>query len=242
MILAHTFEPESHIYKVDGYFVLSTSDVKSLNGLEDYGQIPSAVLDHASWRGTQLHRAVQFFEEAIHDGARLQESAKAVISQLVGPMEEVKPHFIGYLKCRQDYDLEPIPPMEKQIVYLHDETAIGCTIDLRCRIHGKGYQGTPAIGDLKTTSKQYGKALAQKKLAWRLQTQSYKEATQYDEEFWSNCGETSENCSRFICQTNKESGYDFHCFREFEDSDNWSAAVHVAAMKLANGHKLEGRN
>jgi len=241
VILPHTFDEANHVYKVDGYFVLSTSDVKTLNGLEDYGQIPSSVLAHASWRGTQLHRAVQYVEEGIYQGASLKEAAKDVLSQLVGPLEEVKPHFMGYLKCRVEYDLEPIHPMEKQIVYLHDETAIGCTIDMRCRIHGKGYQGVPAIGDLKTTSRQYGKALAQKKLAWRLQTQSYKEATQYDEHFWNQIG-SSDNCSRFICQTNKEGGYDFHCFRSYEDSENWSAAVRVAAIKLANGYKLEGRN
>lgn len=240
MILPHTFDPESHVYKVDGYFVLSTSDIKAINGFEDYGQIPSAVLAHAAWRGTQLHRAVQFVEEAIHDGAPLREAAKEILAQLAGPLEEVKPYLIGYLKCRQEYELEPIPPMEKQIVYLHDETAIGCTIDMRCRIHGKGYQGIPAIGDLKTTAKQYGKALAQKKLAWRLQTQSYKEATQYDESFWRNF-DTPNNCSRFICQPNKERSYEFHCFKNYDDSDNWDAAVRVAALKLANGHKLEGR-
>jgi hypothetical protein len=241
MILSHQFDEENHIYKVDGYFVLSTSDVKHLNGLEDFGQVPRAVLDHASWRGTQLHRSVQFVEEAVHEGEKLSVAAQDMMRQLTGNLEEVKPYLMGYLRCRQQYELEIIPPQEKQIVYLHNDTAIGCTIDLRCRIHGKGYQGIPAIGDLKTTSKQYGKALQQKRLAWRMQTQSYKEATQYDEEFWSYFGDSADNCSRFVCQVNKEGSFEFHCFRDIDDEARWAACVEVAAMKLANGHKLDQR-
>lgn len=234
-----TFDELSHKYMVPGHRVLSTSEVISLCGLSDYSQIPAGVLANASWRGVQFHRAVEFVESAVAAGSSLRNASIDMISQLHGPLEEIKGFLIGYLKFRQDYDIEPIPPGEKQLVYLHNNVAIGCTIDLRCRIHGRGFKGIPAIGDFKSNAKMYGKALEQKRFAWRLQLQSYKTATGYDTEFWSNFGDSAEECSRFICQTDKHGEYTMHCFRDFDDAKAWDSAVTLAAAKLQNGYKLD---
>lgn len=222
MILAHTFDEENHVYRVPGRFVLATSDIISLNGLSDYNGIPSAVLEHASWRGTQLHRAIQFFEED---------------SAVPDMPDEVIPYFQGYCKFRIDYDFEPIGEMEKQLVYEHDgtEQAVGCTIDLRGWVKGKPY-----ICDAKTSAKQYGKAKAQKLLAWRMQTQSYFCATSYDERWWAMC-DSKDACGRGIIQVNKEGGYEFHDFGSVDDSLAWDGCVRLAMMKLANGFQLERR-
>lgn len=222
VILAHEFDEENHIYKVPGRFVLSTSDIISINGFADYGGIPAQVLAHASWRGTQLHRAIQFFEED---------------SDVPDMPDEVVPYFRGYCKFRNDFGFEPLGEMEKQIVYEHDGTgqAVGCTIDLRGLVKGRPY-----ILDVKTTSKQYGKAKAQKLLGWRMQTQSYICATENDEK-WFELNETDEFPNRGIIQVNKEGGYDFHNFDTIDDSHAWDSCVRLAMLKLSNGFQLEKR-
>jgi hypothetical protein len=62
MILTHEFDCETHTYRVPGYFVLGTSDVISLNSFAEYGQIPKAVLENASLRGSEVHQAIEWFE------------------------------------------------------------------------------------------------------------------------------------------------------------------------------------
>jgi hypothetical protein len=222
MILPHTFNEEDHIYQVPGRFVLSTSDVIALNGLADYGSIPKAVLDHASWRGTQLHKAIQFFEED---------------SEVPDMPEEVVPYFQGYCKFRNEYEFEPIGGMETQIVYEHDgtEQAIGCTIDLRGLV-----RNVPYILDAKTSAKQYGKAKAQKVFAWRMQTASYFCATEFDEP-WHVLQATGESPRRGIIQVAKDASFEFHDFGKTDDSLLWDGAVRMAMAKLANGFQLERR-
>ena len=224
MILPHTFDEASHTYHVPGQFVLATSDIISLVGLADYSMIPSGVLEHASWRGTQLHRAIQFFEE---DGE---------IPQMP---DEVLPYFQGYCKFRTEYNFEPIGEMEKQIVYVHEgtELAVGCTIDLRGTVCGMKTK-TPYILDVKTCAKQYGKAKAQKVFCWRMQTQSYIEATAFDEAWFQLCG-LEDRPHRAIVQVNKEGGYEFHDFGSTDDSPLWDSCCRLAMAKLANGYQLD---
>lgn len=230
VILAHTFEEETHTYRVPGQFVLSTSDIISLNGLADYRSIPKAVLDHASWRGKQLHLAIQFFEED---------------NDVPEMPAEVIPYFQGYCKFKIDYDFEPVGEIEKEMVYVHPgtEQAVGCTIDLRGTVKGK-----PFILDAKTSAKQSGKAKAQKLLAWRLQLSSYKEGTDMDYPWWkliADLGLDTSDASpagKGIVQVNKEGGYEFHDFSRAVDDDMlWDSAVRLAMAKLANGYQLERR-
>lgn len=224
MILAHEFDAETHVYKVPGQFVLSTSDIIYLNGLANYDSIPSQVLAHASWRGTQLHKAIQFFEE---DGD-------------VGEMpEEVKPYFQGYCRFRTEYNFEPIGEMEKQIVYVHEgtEQAVGCTIDLRGTICGLKTK-QPYILDIKTCAKLSGKAKAQKVFAWRMQTQSYFEATACDEDWFKKC-ESDEPPHRAIVQVGKDGMYEFHDFGRLDDSHLWDSCCRIAMAKLSNGFQLD---
>jgi hypothetical protein len=184
------------------------------------------VLAHASWRGTQLHKAIQFFEE------------DADVAEMP---DEVLPYFQGYCQFRNDYNFEPIGEMEKQIVYIHDgtEQAVGCTIDLRGTLTSLKTR-TPYILDVKTCAKQSGKAKAQKLFAWRMQTQSYSCATAVDEEWFRLCA-SIEVPHRGIIQVNKFGGYEFHDFGATDDSLIWDSCCRVAMAKLANGYKLEER-
>lgn len=239
MILEHTFVEETHQYLVEGFFVLSTSSILSLCGFTNYEGIPKPVLDHASWRGKQTHLAVEYLEKAVRAGESVQKAAAAVWSQLVGPLEEIKPFLKGYLKFRHEYEYEPVGELEKGICYLHDEVAVGCHIDTRGRIHGKGFQGRVAIGDVKTAAKNYGQAMKQKLLAYRLQLQSYKEASHFDEEWLKEV--TPDSIGRFIVNPDKEGNYNFYDFSSMDDEIFWDSSVRIAALKLAHGHKIEAK-
>jgi len=232
LILPHTFDEKNHVYQVPGHFVLSTSDIISLNGLSDYGAIPKATLDHASWRGTQLHKAIQFFEED---------------AEAPEMPEEVEPYFRGYLKFKIDYDFEPIGALEKQIVYVHSgtEQPVGCTIDLRGLV-----KGHPYILDAKTTAPwpvdSQCKDKKRKCLAWRLQVASYSEATDVDMEWLLRASNAVPDCTgkvgKGIVQVTKDGNYEFHDFSRAVDDDLlWDGAVRLAMAKLANGYQLERR-
>ena len=134
------------------------------------------------------------------------------------------------------------------MVYLigDPEIAIGATIDIRGRIHGRGFQGKPMIGDVKTATIPYpdgnSKDLRQKKLAYRLQTQSYLEGTAFDEEWWKQldpgilCSDPNpSSVGRFIVNPTKEAKYNFFDFSNLDDSRLWYSACIMATEKLAAG-------
>lgn len=222
MIMPHTFDEDNHLYKVPGHFVLSTSDILTLNGLSNFDGVPRQVLDHASWRGTQLHKAIQFFEED---------------NDVPEMPDEVVPYFRGYCQFRNKYSFEPVGTVERQIVYEHDGTGqlVGCTIDLRGMLNG-----VPYILDAKSSGKQSGKAKAKKLLAWRMQTQSYHCATAFDEPWFALTG-TKESPRRGIIHVNKEGSHEFYDFGALDDSLAWDGCVRIAMLKMANGFQLERR-
>ena len=64
-MIPFTFDEEKHIYKAPGWYVLSTSDVLAICGFVDLDkllQIPKGVLNNARERGTQVHKAIEWFE------------------------------------------------------------------------------------------------------------------------------------------------------------------------------------
>lgn len=219
-----TFDEATHSYRVEGHYTLATSDIISLNGLSDYVQVPDSVLDNAKWRGTQLHRAIHFFEEGDLDIAAVP--------------EEVMPYLRAYMKFRTQMDFEPLS-MEHALVYEHAGTGnmVGCTIDLRGFVRGKLY-----IVDPKCTYPNSGSAKKQTHLRWRMQLQSYTEGTWQDEKFWERAGEAGNApIGRAILHLKKDGEFietrDFLDFTECDDELNWDAAVRMAFLKLASGYK-----
>ena len=211
-----TLDKETHTYKVDGQYVLATSDVISMNGLSNMGAVPQKVLDHASWRGDQLHKAVELFEQGTLD-----------VDHWVD--DEIAPYLTAYMKFRNDFDFEPIPPYEKSIVYQHQGTEflIGATIDLRGLV-----KGVPCVVDLKSCFQYTGAAKKQLHLRWRLQTQSYIEA---DEEFIESVGAP---LGKMVIHCHKDATYTPYDFSAIDDSPNWDSAIRLAMLKLGNGYKM----
>lgn len=216
-MIPFTFDEATHIYKVEGHYCLATSDILHLAGLSDYGSVPSRVLESAANRGTSLHKAIHYFEEGDLDLQRLP--------------EEIRPYLRAYMKFRVERDFEPIPPQEHAIVYEHEGTGqhIGCTIDLRGTVAGKLY-----IVDPKSTYPNSGMAKKQTHLRWRMQLQSYHEATMIDEPFWELAGDGP--IGKAILHLKKDASYEFIDFPA-DDAMNWDACIRMAQLKLANGWK-----
>jgi hypothetical protein len=181
MTIPFEFDEERHLYIVPGREVLSTSDVLALNGLCDYSTVPSGVLEHAAWRGTQLHKAIHYFEE---DDLEIEDVP-----------EEVMPYFLAYLKFRNDKDFQVEKPCERGIVYEHESgQLIGCHLDLVGTIRGQRY-----IVDIKSSHPNSGKAKKQTHFRWKMQLASYAQAL----------GETAETMVVHVHKTGEYTPVDF---------------------------------
>ncbi len=217
--VAFTFDEASHIYHVPGTFCLATSDVISLAGLSDYSGVPLANIDRARWRGTELHKAIHYYEEGDLD--------------LEDIPEIVAPFFLNYLKWKDKTGFTPIPPFERAIVYEHLDMYIGCHLDLRGIIPGKGL----FILDAKGSYPNSGKAKQQTHLRWRMQLESYKAASQTDDEFWAAVPATQfQPIQKAILHLHPEARQVFIPF-ETDDSAIWDACVTLAAAKISSGYR-----
>lgn len=215
-----TFDPETHIYHVDGEYCLSTSDVITLAGLSDYSAVPLESLERARLRGTRLHQCIHYFEEDDLD--------------LEDVDDELSPFFERYLQWKKESGFIPIPPFERAIVYPHLDMHVGCHLDLRGYIPGKGLY----ILDAKTAYPNSGAAKKQTHLRWRMQLESYKTATHTDGDFWDSAvlHETDGTLKKAILHVHPKAK---EVFIEFpmDDSPGWDACVQLASLKLASGYK-----
>lgn len=234
MLLPFQFEAERHLYTSPGYFVLSTSAIKQLNGLDEVGQIPSAVLEQARCKGEALDTAVQELEALI-----LAEKMSVFHQSELDPdslTAELYADLLAYLDFRKTMDFVCIHPCQKGAIYLHEyaDQAIGGHIDLRGFIKGK-----PFIIDLKRRYPVYGKAKKQMRLAWRMQLQSYKEITMLDEDFWK-AANTAEPIQRAILHLHPKLKRGWEFIDDFQQDDEalWGSMVLCAKEKLASGFEL----
>jgi hypothetical protein len=226
MITAHTsgpiefgFDPESHTYSVEGNYCLATSDVIALAGLSDYSGVPLANLEKARWRGTELHKAIHYYEEGDLD-----------LEDVDG---EIKPCFERYLKWKDETGFCPIPPFEHALVYEHLDMYIGCHLDLRGYIPGKGL----FILDAKTSYPTSGQAKKQTHLRWRMQLESYKQATQTDDAFWAAVPDSMMgSLQKAVLHLHPKAQQTFIDFAT-DDAAGWDACVTMAQLKLANGYR-----
>jgi hypothetical protein len=241
VLIPHTFLEEEHIYQVPGEFVISTGDVISMNGLSDLSMVPIANVRHAGHRGSALHLAIFAYETEcdVEDAINGYEDANEV-----KVFDQVMERMTAYLRFRDEHEVKLAAPMEQTRVYRHvgTEHLIGGTPDMPCFIDGELF-----ILDPKTSHKQYGEKAKQDKLKWKLQTQSYAEALDVDEDFWK--GIERQPINRAILHLHPECGkergriplgYEFHRF-EADDSYLWDSAIRMAMGKISHGYKLDRR-
>lgn len=232
MLLPHSFTRQGHAYRVKGQYVLSTSDILSLNALGLFEGVPAETMEKASKRGQMVHETIQCIEEKVKLPPRTREAQDRVAS---------------YLRWREKTGFTVCGPMERSLVYQHQgtETLVGGTPDIIGRIGNDIW-----VVDLKTCFRQSGKAKQMKVLEWRLQTQSYFEALQEDEPLWKSLGTKANQMKRAVLHLHPDCGievrggarleYEWNPFEQ-DDSMNWDSAVRLAALKLANGHKVPDR-
>jgi len=78
------FYADAHVYELDGLRVPSVTGVLQRAGLTDFSHIPPSILGAALERGTQVHRAVHFYNEHDLD---------------VAAFRATFPEYIGYLQA-----------------------------------------------------------------------------------------------------------------------------------------------
>jgi hypothetical protein len=243
MLYDHTFVEGDHIYRVEGEYTLATSDVIELNGLSDFGSVPSGNLAFAGHRGSAVHLAIPAFEseESVREAVALYEQLHQV-----KVWDEVEERMEGYQNFRKEHDVRLVGKPEKSRVYRHEgtEQLIGTTIDFTAYV-----DGVLTVVDTKTCHPQYGEKMKQLKLKWLLQVQSYVEALEADDDFWrALCLEPS-TAAKAVLHLHPEAGkvrgkepagfkyYDFP-----EDAQyGWDSAIRMARMKLASGYKLSSK-
>jgi hypothetical protein len=212
LMIDFTFDEERHLYIVPGREVLATGDVLALNGLCDYSQIPSAILEGARWRGTQVDNAIRFYEE---DDLEFDRDGNPSIP------DDILPYFRAYLKFKLDTGFQVTPPCQLAIVYESvGEQLIGCHLDLVGTINGRLH-----IVDIKATHPNSGKAKKQTHFRWGMQLTSYYKA--YGDE----------EANRIVVHTRKDGDYELVEYDDLFDVDTWESLVRVATAKLANGYK-----
>lgn len=74
-----TFDPDLHVYTLDGEVVPSVTGILRWSGLVDFSGIPGAVLDEARHRGTVVHHAVHYYNERDLDLDRFAEDFPAYV-------------------------------------------------------------------------------------------------------------------------------------------------------------------
>ncbi len=188
MLIPHTFTRQGHAYRVKGQYVLSTSDVLSLNALYLFEGVPPETVTHASQRGQMVHETVQCIEEKVKLPPRTREAQERVVS---------------YLRWKEKVGFAVCGPMERSLVYQHQgtETLVGGTPDVIGRIKNDIW-----VVDLKTCFRQSGKAKQMKVFEWRLQTQSYFEALQEDEQLWKSLGKSAKQMKRAVLHLHPDCG------------------------------------
>jgi len=159
--------------------------------------------------------------------------------------KEAQERVAAYLRFKQKTGFEVCGPIERSLVYEHHATdmLIGGTPDMVGRIGNDVW-----VVDLKTCFRQSGKSKMMKTFEWRLQTQSYLEALQEDDELWRNLGK--KQMKRAVLHLHPECGitvrggerlgYEWNPFEQ-DDTLSWDAAVRMASLKIANGYKVPDR-
>lgn len=60
---ALTFDPDGHVYQLDGARVRSVTGLLRKVGLINFDKIPESILERARVRGTAVHQAIHFYNE-----------------------------------------------------------------------------------------------------------------------------------------------------------------------------------
>ena len=95
-----TFDEESHIYYYSGSQVRSVTQI--MGALRDFANIPAAVLDFASQRGTAVHKACLLWERESLDPGSVDEAVKPYLTAWQAFVADAKPEWAVREEPRYD--------------------------------------------------------------------------------------------------------------------------------------------
>ena len=78
-ILTLEFDPEKHVYSMDGVAVPSVTQILKESGISDFSGIDGDTLMHAARRGTLVHSACHYFDDGDLDYHDLDEEIKPYV-------------------------------------------------------------------------------------------------------------------------------------------------------------------
>ena len=135
-INGHTIEfiPETHQYVVDGILVPCVSNILAYK-FNDYAKIPKEVLQRASAKGTELHKAIEDFEQ-------------------MGIKSELQ-EFKNYLYLKKQHKFENIANEVPVLFEIEGRVLFVGTLDQIIQIDGK-----LGINDFKRVSTPNGRKIA----------------------------------------------------------------------------------
>lgn len=118
-----SFDPSSHVYRIQGRVVPSVTRVLDHSGCVDYSAIREDVLERASERGKRVHAATHFYDEGDLDWESVREEDKGYVDSWIG-MREIS----GFVPTHCEF----------QQIACVDGHAYGMRVDAVGRFHGKG--------------------------------------------------------------------------------------------------------
>ena len=132
------FFPETHTYLYDGIMLQSVTQILGVKYKNDYASVPPAVLDNAARRGTEVHKAIENYNNSGYD-----DGSEAVRN---------------FKFLQKQYGFEVLDS-ELPIVIFKDDMPIACgRLDMTMLMDGE-----TGIADIKTVS-----ALNKEKIAYQL--------------------------------------------------------------------------
>lgn len=90
-----TFEPEGHIYRLDGKRIPSLTQILDAAGFIDYSMVPLETLKAKAAFGTRVHEYCHWFDQGELDLADLK------------PYPQYESRVLGWADFVKDYDLQP---------------------------------------------------------------------------------------------------------------------------------------
>jgi hypothetical protein len=200
-----TFEPEQHVYQVDGATVPSVTQVLSgFSQLIDYSSVPAFQLEFAAGRGTAAHKATELYDlgDLDEEGTREDDEQRTDHIRLM-------PYVDAWKQFRADTGFEP--SIIEQRMY-HSLYGYAGTVDRIGVLYGE-----LAVVEIKTTAKLWP--------ATAIQVAAYQEAF--------NHGKTAKERAkrRYAVQLRPDGTYRLE---QYEDPADWSCFLALLTLQNWN--------
>jgi len=131
-----TFNPETHEYLYKGSKIPCVSDIVKFCKLQDFSQVPPAILERAVQFGTNVHKTIELYDKDVLDFDALDEA--------------LRPPLEGWKSFVKDTGAKII---ESELIVFSKKYGYAGTLDKIVEFHKGKYDGSRAVLDIKTKTK-----------------------------------------------------------------------------------------